>query len=280
MRQLSIVIVTYNAKDYLIKCLECVRSASDGIDTEIFVVDNASTDGSREAVTTTFPDVEYIYNAENQGFAKANNIAIKKANGKYVLLLNPDVYISDDTLKRVCHFADAKPDLGALGVRMLNEDGEFLPESKRNKPNIWNSFCKLIGLTSIWPESKVFASYYNVALKENECGYTEVLPGAFMLLNKAKLGETAMLCEDYFMYGEDIDLSVSILDAGYKNYYCGDITVTHLKGKCTDKSSEHIITAFYKSMSIYYSRHSSSIIAKSLVKFATSAIIKMKLLFL
>lgn len=276
MRQLTVVIVTYNAKPYLLKCLESVSKASDGIDVEVFVVDNASTDGSEEAVRSAYPNVDYICSKENLGFAKANNIAIRKASGKYLLLLNPDVFISEDTLKRVYEFAESKPDMGALGVRMVNEEGVFLPESKRNKPTLWNSFCKLTGLTSRLPKSRVFASYYNVTLSEYETGFTSVLSGAFMLLNREALGNTALLCEDYFMYGEDIDLSVSVLDAGYRNYYCGDITVQHLKGKCTDKSSPKIIEAFYNSMNIYYRRHSGNALAKALVHLVTKAIIAVK----
>lgn len=276
MCQLSVVIVTYNARAYLIKCLECVRKASKGISVEVIVTDNASTDGSEEAVSSTFNDVDYIYSTENLGFAKANNIGIRKAQGDYVLLLNPDVFIDEDTLKRAYDFATSKPDFGALGVRMIDGDGKFLPESKRNKPTLWNSFCKFSGLTSLLPKSKVFASYYNISLAENECGYTPVLAGAFILLNKAALGDTALLCEDYFMYGEDIDLSVSILDSGRRNYYCGDITIVHLKGKCTDKASAKIIEAFYKSMDIYYRRHSKNPLAKAVVRFITKTIIRVK----
>lgn len=276
MRQLTVVIVTYNAKQYLLKCLEYLGKASEGMDVEVIVVDNASADGSEEAVRDAYPNVEYIYSTENLGFAKANNIAIRKASGKYVLLLNPDVFISEDTLRRVLEFAESKPDMGALGVRMINSDGVFLPESKRNKPTLWNSFCKITGLASLMPESRLFASYYNVTLSENETGYTSVLAGAFMLLNKAALGDTSLLCEDYFMYGEDIDLSVSVLDAGYRNYYCGDVTVVHLKGKCTDKASPKIIEAFYKSMDIYYRRHSKNPIAKAIVRFITKATIRAK----
>ena len=155
MRQLTVVIVTYNAKQYLLKCLEYLGKASEGMDVEVIVVDNASADGSEEAVRDAYPNVEYIYSTENLGFAKANNIAIRKASGKYVLLLNPDVFISEDTLRRVLEFAESKPDMGALGVRMINGDGVFLPESKRNKPTLWNSFCKITGLASMMPESRL-----------------------------------------------------------------------------------------------------------------------------
>lgn len=273
MCQLTVVIVTYNAKAYLLKCLECLEKASEGMDVEVVVVDNASADGSESAVRGAFPNVDYIYSAENLGFAKANNIAIRKASSKYVLLLNPDVFISEDTLKRAYEFAESQPDMGALGVRMINGDGVFLPESKRNKPTLWNSFCKITGLASLLPKSRVFASYYNVTLSEYETGYTPVLAGAFMLLNKKALGNAALLCEDYFMYGEDIDFSVSVLDAGYRNYYCGDITVQHLKGKCTDKSSPKIIEAFYNSMSIYYRRHSRNPVTRTIVDAVTKLII-------
>jgi len=275
MHRLSIIIVNFNAKEILLECLRRVKRASEGIDVEFFVVDNGSTDGSKEAVESAFTNVKYIYCKENIGFAKANNIAIRQSNSKYILLLNPDLFVSDDTIKSVLSQADTLERFGALGVRMVNGDGEFLPESKRNRPTLWNSFCKITRLGGLFPNSSVFASYYNVKLGESEMGRTDVLCGAFMLINSAELKEKAILPECYFMFGEDVDLSISILESGYYNYYL-PITVTHLKGKCSNHHSKEYYEAFYGSMSIYYDRHSNCKFSKFLVKKAVSFIIKIK----
>ncbi|MCQ2337200.1 MAG: glycosyltransferase family 2 protein [Paludibacteraceae bacterium] len=275
MNTLSVIIVNYKVKDLLLQCLECVDKASQGIDMQVFVVDNASGDGAETAVKGKFPNVKYIQNKENVGFAKANNVAIRKADSKYILLLNPDVLIPENCLKDVLDFASKAENFGALGVRMIDGDGVYLPESKRNKPNIWNSLCKISGLTKAFPKSRLFASYYNTELKENEQGSTDILAGAFMLINKEALGDAALLCEDYFMFGEDVDLSRTILDRGLYNYYV-PITVIHLKGKSTNKRSKEYLNAFYGSMSIYYNRYHKSRIGRWIVRKAVNAIIWLK----
>lgn len=277
MHRLSVIIVNYKVKDLLLECLARVRRAAEGLDVEAFVVDNASFDGSAEAVATSFPDVNYIQSAENVGFAKANNIAIRKSDSQYILLLNPDLFIEDDTLRRVLAEADELENLGAIGVRMVDGDGKFLKESKRNRPTLWRSFCKIVGLTKLFPNSPLFASYYNVRLKESEKGRTDVLCGAFMLLNSAVLKEKALLPECYFMFGEDVDLSVSIVDAGFYNYYL-PITVTHLKGKSSNHRSCAYYEAFYGSMSNYVDRHSRCPLTKALVRIAVKVIIAIKLI--
>ncbi len=275
MNTLSVIVVNYKVKDLLLQCLECVDKASQGIDMQVFVVDNASGDGAEAAVKGKFPNVKYIQNKENLGFAKANNVAIRKADSKYILLLNPDVLIPENCLKDVLDFASKAEKFGALGVRMIDGDGNYLPESKRNKPNLWNSFCKISGLTKAFPKSSLFASYYNTELNDNEHGRTDILAGAFMLINKEALGDDALLCEDYFMFGEDVDLSRTILDRGLYNYYL-PVTITHLKGKSTDKRSKEYLDAFYGSMSIYYNRYHKGRIGRWIVKKSVNAIIWLK----
>ncbi|MCQ2369911.1 MAG: glycosyltransferase family 2 protein [Paludibacteraceae bacterium] len=275
MNTLSVIIVNYKVKDLLLQCLECVDKASQGIDIQVFVVDNASGDGAEVAVKERFQKVKFIQNKENVGFAKANNVAIREADSKYILLLNPDVFIPENCLKDVLDFASKAEKFGALGVRMIDGDGNFLPESKRNKPSLWNSLCKISGLTKIFPNSAVFGSYYNNRLKDTEAGRTDILAGAFMLVNKEALGDAALLCEDYFMFGEDVDLSRTILDRGLYNYYL-PVTVTHLKGKSTNKRSKEYLNAFYGSMSIYYNRYHSGVFGRWLVKKAVNFIIWFK----
>ncbi len=272
---LSVIIVNYKVKELLLRCLERVDKASQGIDVQVFVVDNASGDGAEAAVKNSFPKVRFIQNSKNVGFAKANNIAIKEADSKYILLLNPDVFIPENCLKDVLDFASKAEKFGALGVRMVDGDGNYLPESKRNKPNLWNSFCKISGLTKTFPQSRIFGSYYNNRLKESEAGRTDILAGAFMLVNKEALGDSALLCEDYFMFGEDVDLSRTILGMGLYNYYY-PIKVTHLKGKSTNKRSKEYLNAFYGSMSIYYNRYNKGAAGRWLVKKAVNAIIWFK----
>ncbi len=207
--QVSIVIVNYKVPHLLLQCLDAVHKAMQQMDAEVFVVDNHSEDGSQALVEKYFPDVKYIANSTNVGFAKANNQAIKMAKGKYVLLLNPDTIIAEDTLQNVCHFAQHAPAFGALGVRMIDRNGKFLPESKRNVPTLYSSFCKLFK----WPISPQ-KGYYCTTVLEQQVGEVPVLSGAFMLLNKEALGDVALLDERYFMYGEDIDLAYAITRAG------------------------------------------------------------------
>lgn len=275
MHTLSVIIVNYKVKDLLTECLRRVMRASEGMDVEVFVVDNASDDGSADAVAAAFPTVKFIQCTENVGYARANNLAIRRSDSKYVLLLNPDLFIENDTLRTVCAEADKLEKFGALGVRMVDGNGKFLPESKRNKPTLWNSFCKIIGLSSLIPSCPLFASYYNNRLKENEKGRTSVLSGAFMLLNASLIKEKDLLPECYFMFGEDIDLSVSILEEGYYNYYL-PVTVTHLKGKSTNHHSKSYYESFYGSMSIYYRRHSKNRLSRAVVRVITKLIIKIK----
>lgn len=226
-----------------------------GIDGEVFVVDNNSADGSCDMVRRTFPEVTLIANQDNPGFSKANNQAIRLAKGAYILLLNPDTVVEEDCFHKICDFMDATPDAGALGVKMIDGKGKFLPESKRGLPTPKVAFYKMFGLSALFPKSKQFGQYHLGYLDRDEVNAVDVLAGAFMLLRKSVIDQIGALDEDYFMYGEDIDLSYRITKAGYKNYYFPHTTIIHYKGESTKKASVNYVFVFYRAMIIFAQKH-------------------------
>lgn len=257
-RRLSVVVVSYNVRYFLEQCLESVKKALENWkegEAEVFVVDNASVDNSPQMVQEKFPWVRLLVNAENKGFAKANNQAIQQASGRYILLLNPDTLIQPDTLTRLCDFMDQHADAGGLGVRMVDGSGRFLPESKRGLPTPLTAFFKVCGLAALFPKSRLFGRYHVRYLDEFQVHSVEVLSGAFMLLRRSVLEKIGGLDEDFFMYGEDIDLSYRILKAGYKNYYFPHTTIIHYKGESTQKGSLNYVKVFYQAMIIFAEKH-------------------------
>jgi O-antigen biosynthesis protein len=255
---LSVVIVNYNVKYFLEQCLHAVKRAIKGMDAEVFVVDNNSVDGSCQHIRERFPWVSLIENRENTGFSKANNQAIRKASGKYILLLNPDTVVEEDTFSKCYHFMEAHPDAGALGVKMIDGRGHFLPESKRALPTPRVAFYKIFGLSALFPRSKKFGRYHMGHIPEDRTSEVEVLAGAFMFLRKEALDKVGLLDEDYFMYGEDIDLSYRIVKGGYKNYYFPGTTIIHYKGESTRKGSLNYVLVFYNAMIIFARKHFTS----------------------
>ena len=251
----SVVIVNYNVRHFLEQALLSVRNAARRVETEVWVVDNNSVDDSAAMVREKFPEVHLIANTENTGFAVANNQAIRQCTGEYVLLLNPDTVVEEDTFQKCVQFMDAHPDAGALGVRMIDGSGKFLPESKRGFPSPWTAFCKTFGLSRLFPRSRTFNHYHLGYLDEHRTHQVEVLAGAFMLLRRSALEKTGLLDEAFFMYGEDIDLSFRMLQAGYKNYYFPETTIIHYKGESTKKGSLNYVRVFYQAMIIFARKH-------------------------
>jgi len=248
---LSVVIVSYNVSGYLKACLKSVTLAAECIDNEIFVVDNNSYDDSCSMVSNEFPGVTLIRNNSNAGYAAANNQALKLCKGRYVLLLNPDTIVRDDTFTKCISFMDSHIDGGALGVKMQDGDGIYLPESKRSLPSLSSAFFKSFGLSFLLPESKLFNRYYLLTVGSDETAETEVIAGAFMFIRKDVLDISGLLDEDFFMYGEDIDMSYRIIQAGYRNYYFPEAVITHFKGCSTPRNNYEDIINFYKAMRIY-----------------------------
>lgn len=252
--KLSVIIVNYKVKHYLEQCLRSVAEASRGIAVEVIVVDNASGDGSVEYLRERFPDVTIIASEENLGFARANNLAIRNSHGQYVLLLNPDTIVAEDTFRDFIGFMDSTPDAGGCGAYMLHTDGSFAPESRRGLPTPFVAFCKMSGLASLFPKSRTFGRYYMRYLNENEVNRIEIMSGAFMFLRRDALDKAGLLDEDFFMYGEDIDLSYRILKAGYNNYFLPS-RILHYKGESTVKSSYRYVHTFYRAMELFFNKH-------------------------
>jgi len=253
--KLSVIIVNYNVRAYLEQCLRTVEEALKGIDGDVFVVDNQSTDGSVEMVREKFPSVKLIANKENVGFSRANNQAIRASSADHVVLLNPDTIVGEDVFHKVITFLDAHPKAGGLGVKMIDGTGNFLPESKRGLPTPAVAFYKIIGLTRLFPHSRVFGRYHLGHLPENEAAPIEILSGACMFLRKRTLDEVGLLDESFFMYGEDIDLSYRITLGGYENWYFPDARIIHYKGESTKKSSVNYVFVFYNAMAIFAQKH-------------------------
>lgn len=255
---LSVVIVNYNVVFFLEQCLNSVFAASKNLNVQIFVIDNNSVDGSINMLKEKFSSVVLIENKENVGFSKANNQAIKRADSPYVLLLNPDTVIEEDTFDKCIDFMNSNADCGGLGLRMLDGKGNFLPESKRGFPSPSVAFYKIFGLSYLFPKSQKFGRYHLGFLSEFEVNEVDVLSGAFMLLRKVTLEKVGLLDEQFFMYGEDIDLSYRIKLGGYKNYYFPETKIIHYKGESTKKSSVNYVFVFYKAMILFAKKHFSN----------------------
>lgn len=252
MPAVSVIIVSYKVRYYIEQCLNSVlRSVPDA---QILVVDNKSDDGSVEYLRNKFPQADIIANDYNAGFGKANNIALAKATGKYVLFLNPDTVVAERTIPGCIDYMDAHPEVGAVGVRMQYADGRFALESRRSLPTPSVSFWHMTGLSKLFPKSKVFAKYHRTYLdKECECPI-DVVSGAYMFVRREALDKVGGFDEDFFMYGEDIDLSYRILQAGYQNRYL-PLPIVHYKGESTIKTSYNYAKVFYDAMLIFVNKH-------------------------
>lgn len=252
--KLSVVIVSYNVKHYLIQCLDSLQRALDGVDAEIFVVDNHSKDGTADTIARKFSTIKLTASNHNNGFAKANNIALRQATGEYVLLLNPDTFVGETTIKECLGFMDTHPNAGGLGVQMLKSDGSKAMESRRGLPTPMTSFYKMCGLCARHPTDRRFGKYYMCDMPWDKPGRIEIISGAFFMARRSALMETGLLDEDFFMYGEDIDLSYRLLKHGYENWYL-PAKILHYKGESTQKSSFRYVHVFYEAMLIFFKKH-------------------------
>lgn len=248
---------------HLLLCLQSVKKALQNLDAEIVVVDNCSKDASCELVKRYFPKVILFQNERNEGFSKGNNHGIKIAQGEYICLLNPDTLVPESVFEKVLEFAENHLEAGAIGVKMIDGTGNFLPESKRNLPTPKVAFEKLLGKTK---------NYYANHLDENEIGKIEILPGAFMFIKRSVYWQVGGLDEAYFMYGEDIDLSYKFAKAGFQNYYFGEEVILHFKGESTVKNSEYA-NRFYGAMRLFHEKHfPSNFVVELLVKYALEVV--------
>ncbi|WP_276479530.1 glycosyltransferase family 2 protein [Paraflavitalea pollutisoli] len=276
---LSVIIVNYNVKYFLEQCLCSVYKAiaygraSEGHtltdQVEVWIVDNNSTDGSLEFLRSRFPAVNFLANDENVGFSRANNQALSKCQGKYILFLNPDTILPENCFQECASFMEKHDQAGALGLQMIDGSGKFLPESKRGFPSPWVSFCKMIGLTKLFPGSRLFGTYYLGHLPNDNEHAVDVLSGAFMWVRKEVLNQIGGFDERFFMYAEDIDLSYCIQLAGYINYYLPEPRIIHFKGESTSRDARYV-RLFYTAMILFVEKHYKGLgafIYKGLLKF-------------
>ncbi|MBQ9668776.1 MAG: glycosyltransferase family 2 protein [Prevotella sp.] len=244
--KLTIVIVSYNVRYFLEQCIVSVQRACKDIEHEIYIVDNDSRDDTVSYISQRFGDqVTLIESQHNLGFARANNIAIRQTEGQYVLLLNPDTFVAEDSISRVISFMDEHPRAGGVGVMMHNPDGTVARESRRGLPTPWVSLLKMLGRSE---------RYYMSHLSWDEPAQIEVMSGAFCMLRRETLDKVGLLDEDFFMYGEDIDLSYRILKGGYENWYV-PAQIVHYKGESTHKTSYRYVHVFYQAMAIFFRKH-------------------------
>lgn len=252
---LSVVIVTYRCLPFTRLCLQSLLWEKHS-QQEVIVIDNNSGDGSPAIIQKEFPSVKIIENKTNIGFGAACNQGMALARGRYYLMLNPDTIVPENLTRLVVDFMDAHPGCGAMGVKMMDGTGLFLPESKRGIPSVWRAFCRFSGLTNLFPHSRFFSGYYLGHLSQNQIQEVEVLSGAFMVFNPAAIQKTGGFDEQFFMYGEDIDLSYRIKLAGYKVLYNPEIKIIHFKGESTIKN-RHYVKTFYGAMYLFHQKYAS-----------------------
>ena len=251
--QLSVIILNYNVRYFLEQCILSVQKALEGIDSEIIVVDNASSDDSCDMMKTKFPHIKLIENTVNLGFPKGNNIGVAQAKGEYICILNPDTVVAEDTFVKILNskFRIQNSEIGIIGCKLIDGTGNFLPESKRGVPTPWVAFTKIFGLYKI---SNYFGKYYAQHLSENESGKVDILVGAFMMMKRELYLEVGGFDENCFMYSDDIDLSYLVLKTGKSNYYFHDTSVIHYKGESTVRD-ETYMKRFQEAMQFFYNKH-------------------------
>jgi N-acetylglucosaminyl-diphospho-decaprenol L-rhamnosyltransferase len=249
MMKVSVIIVHYQVKNLLRNCMISIQKYFQGFDYEIIVVDNHSPNPEWKVLIKEFPEVNFIELENNLGFSKANNIGVSAAKGEYIYILNPDTEIEGDYFREILDFSDQQERFGALGLRMHDSKGNFLPESKRSVPALINSFEKLF--TKLDNDSK---TYYRNDVAETEIAEVEVMTGANLLLKKSVYQEVGGFDERYFMYGEDIDLCYTILREGYKNFYYGKYSILHYKGESTVKDKIYL-NRFFGAMDIFVTKY-------------------------
>ncbi len=258
MMDLSVVIVNYNVRQFLENALSSVKRAMNGLQGEIFVVDNGSNDGSVEMVRMKFPEVCLVESKINLGFAKANNLALKRASGRFLMLLNPDTVVQEDTFKVMLEFFDDNPDVGLAGCKVLNPDGSFQRACRRSFPTPWVAFTKIMGLSTLFPKSKLFGKYNLTYLSTDETYEVEAISGSFMMMRREAYLRVGGLDESFFMYGEDIDWCYRVAQAGFKVYYVHSTKIIHYKGESTKRSDIDEIKLFYNAMQLFVEKHFST----------------------
>ncbi len=252
---LSVIIVNYNVKEFLQQALSSLRKALQGLRAEVFVVDNASDDGSVQLVRDQFPEVKLILNQKNLGFSRANNLALKQARGEYVVLLNPDTVAQEDTFTKLLRFMQNHPDAGMVGCKILNPDGSLQLACRRSFPTPWVAFTRLAGLSYLFPKSRIFGKYNLSYLPENQVSRVEAISGSFMMMRRQVLEQIGLLDEAFFLYGEDLDYCYRTSQAGWNIYYVPETQIIHFKGESSKRSRLDNLLVFYQSMALFVKKH-------------------------
>ncbi len=266
---LSIIIVNYNVKEFLQNLLNSIEKAVQNLSNEIIVVDNASEDGSVELLKSKYSSIKIIENKTNLGFGKANNQALKISEGRYILLINPDAIVSEDTITKMIEFIEQNDDAGLAGCKILNPDGTLQLACRRSFPGPWNSFCKVTGLSNIFPNSRLFARYNLTYLNENETYEVDAISGSFMMMKREVYEKVGGFDEQFFMYGEDLDFCYRVQKAGFKVFYVHSTQVIHYKGESTKRSSLDETKVFYNAMHLFVKKHfSTSFIVEAILRSA------------
>jgi GT2 family glycosyltransferase len=272
MIDLSIIIVNYNVKEFLQNLLDSLHKAAQNISHEIIIVDNASDDGSVEVIEERYPSVKLIKNKKNIGFGKANNLALEQANGKFLLLINPDTIVKENTFEKIINFFDSTNDAGIVGCKVLNPDGTLQLPCRRGFPGPWTSFTKITGLSKLFPKSKLFARYHLTYLDENKTYEVDAISGAFMFIKRETYEKVGGFDPDFFMYGEDLDLCYRTQKAGFKVYYFHETEIIHYKGESTKRSRIDETKVFYNAMHLFVKKHFSASFVVQLILRAAIAL--------
>jgi GT2 family glycosyltransferase len=252
--QLSVIILNYNVRYFLEQCVLSVQKALNGIDSEIIVVDNNSSDDSCAMMKQRFPKVKLIENPDNFGFPKGNNIGVTLAKGEFICILNPDTVVAEDTFSKILNTKNWKLKTGIIGCKLLDGTGNFLPECKRGVPTPWVAFTKIFGLYKIFPKSSLFNKYYAQHLTQNKSGKVDILVGAFMVIKRDLYLKVGGFDENCFMYSDDIDLSYMVQKIGKENYYFHETSIIHYKGESSVRDEKYV-QRFREAMQFFYKKH-------------------------
>jgi GT2 family glycosyltransferase len=252
---LSIVIVNFNAKKFLEECLTSIYVETNQIPFDVWVVDNHSEDTTVPMVRQNFPHVNLIENKENVGFAKANNQAIKKCTGDYILLLNPDTLVLQNAVEKMVDFMDANPTVGICGGKVLNEDRTLQLACRRSIPAPKVAFFRFIGLSKLFPKNRLFAKYNLTYIDSNEAHEVDAVSGSFLMIRRKVIEEIGLLDDQFFMYGEELDWCFRAKKAGLAVMYYPDAEIVHYKGECSKSNSRKATFEFYRSMYLFHKKH-------------------------
>ena len=252
---LSIVVVNWNTESYLRECLRSIFEHIEGISCEVWVVDNASSDGSVSMVREEFPRATLIANAENVGFAQANNQALRQSRGRYLLLLNSDTYVQGDVLRTMVEFMDRHPDAGVSGCKLQNEDGTFQPACRRSVPTPAVSLMRMTGLSRLFPNSRTMAQYNLTYQDATAVHEVDSVSGAFLMMRREAMAQIGLMDEEYFLHCEDLDWCYRAKQAGWKVYYVPHAAVTHFKGRSSDRVPVRTLYHLHRSMYLFYRKH-------------------------